>query len=46
MSERTRDRLFAACVAYRGGHGVDARLGTALANVSLALFVSSWLLAA
>jgi hypothetical protein len=33
-------------LAYRAGHGVGAQLGTALANVSSALFVASWLLAA
>jgi hypothetical protein len=33
-------------LAYRAGHGVGAQLGTALANISSALFVASWLLAA
>jgi hypothetical protein len=33
-------------LAYRSGHGVDAQLGTALANLSSALFLSSWILAA
>jgi hypothetical protein len=33
-------------LAYRAGHGIGAQLGTALANVSSALFLSSWLLAA
>jgi hypothetical protein len=33
-------------LAYRAGHGVGAQVGTALANVSSALFVASWLLAA
>jgi hypothetical protein len=33
-------------LAYRAGHGIGAQLGTALANVSSALFVASWLLAA
>ena len=33
-------------LAYRAGHGVGAQLGTALANVSSALFVASWLLTA
>jgi hypothetical protein len=33
-------------LAYRAGHGVGAQLGTALANLSSALFVASWLLAA
>jgi hypothetical protein len=33
-------------LAYRAGHGIGAQLGTVLANVSSALFVSSWLLSA
>jgi hypothetical protein len=33
-------------LAYRAGHGVGAQLGTVLANLSSALFVASWLLAA
>lgn len=33
-------------LAYRSGHGIGAQLGTALANVSSALFVASWVLGA
>ena len=33
-------------LAYRAGHGVDVQLGTALANVSSALFVASWIASA
>lgn len=33
-------------LAYRAGHGIGSQLGTALANVSSALFVVTWLLAA
>ena len=33
-------------LAYRAGHGVDAQLGTALANVSSALFIASWIASA
>jgi hypothetical protein len=33
-------------IAYRAGHGIGAQLGTALANVSSALFVASWILSA
>lgn len=33
-------------LAYRAGHGIGAELGTALANLSSALFLTSWVLAA
>jgi hypothetical protein len=33
-------------LAYRAGHGIGLQLGTALAYVSSALFLCSWLLAA
>jgi hypothetical protein len=33
-------------LAYRAGHGIGAQLGTALANVSSALFLCSWIFAA
>lgn len=33
-------------LAYRAGHGVGTQLGTALANVSSALFIASWVLSA
>jgi hypothetical protein len=37
---------FMGALAYRAGHGIGAQLGTALANMSSALFIASWILSA